>query len=183
MTKHFGWAKRPFIYRYFKLFIKIPNFNEDSMASTHRSQSLSFGEENLGWTPALPMKFRPDDRKLPTLMFRWNSEFWHLCQIIWTLKIVTRAGHHIYADAPEDFCRLLAQVSDMVDGDADLAVANDSSEWRDRVPEPPIAHASGVGGVSPNSWTNTFPLKHHHYAHFHLSNTILIHFHLHKLQF
>ena len=49
------------------------------------------------------------------------------------VQMVSRAGHHIYADAPEEFCRLLAQISDKVDENADLPGAADSEEWRDRV--------------------------------------------------
>ncbi|KAL3090340.1 hypothetical protein niasHS_006792 [Heterodera schachtii] len=107
---------------------------------------IAFGtmSKNFGWAKR-PMinRFGGISPSVP-VTFIWGGKSWmdpgpayeiqdRRQEAYVDVQIVTRAGHHVYADAPADFCRLLAHVSDMVDGDSDLAGSAEMEEARDRM--------------------------------------------------
>uniref|UniRef100_A0A914HCA9 AB hydrolase-1 domain-containing protein n=1 Tax=Globodera rostochiensis TaxID=31243 RepID=A0A914HCA9_GLORO len=103
MSKNFGWAKRPMINRFNGISPSVP------------VTFLWGGKSWMDPGPAYEIQARRQETSYVDV------------------QIVTRAGHHVYADAPEDFCRLMGHVSDMVDADSDLAGAAEMDEWRDRL--------------------------------------------------
>ncbi|KAI6241364.1 AB hydrolase-1 domain-containing protein [Aphelenchoides fujianensis] len=86
----------------------------------------------FGW-PKRPMgkRFSGIDERVP-VTFVCGSKSWVNAEAIYEIQnareesyvsIVNGAGHHVYADQPEEFNRILREVSDLVDADGDLEPA------------------------------------------------------------
>uniref|UniRef100_A0A914NDM4 AB hydrolase-1 domain-containing protein n=1 Tax=Meloidogyne incognita TaxID=6306 RepID=A0A914NDM4_MELIC len=97
MTKHYGWARRPMINRF--------NGIDPSVPVTF----IWGGKSWMDPDPSYEIQARRQDTSYVDV------------------QIVSCAGHHVYADAPVEFCRLLSQISDTVDADADLPDSPESS--------------------------------------------------------